>query len=160
MKRFGLIIGLVLFLTGNVFADVTAEVLSYKIDDNGNIEVHTQYKIDGVEVQSRYPQENGKYYWVTRYDAANFGSMGDADIKSFIQEDLKSNAEKFLINYFIKKENAKLIGQKFTDATISGLTATATEAKIQVNNDNDNLAEEEWTVKTSGEIIKESIVTP
>lgn len=140
----------ILLLSVPAFAEVTAEVISYKIDGNGNIEVHTQYKVDGVEVVSRYPLENGKYYWVTRYDAVNFGSMTDAEIKQHILDDLKRNAEGFIARDFIKEENAKIVSQRFESIELVGSLAVALDAKILIADQKTGVAKEEWTVKTDG----------
>lgn len=147
---------LILFWSQVVFADVTAEVLSYKIDDNGNIEVHTQYKIDGVEVQSRYPQENGKYYWVTRYAASNFGSMTEAQIKRRILSEIDSQTNALVVKSFIEKENQNIINNKL--GTLVGSTVTKTQAEIGVDNDGDNKADKIWVVKTDGSKIEKDIL--
>jgi hypothetical protein len=46
MKKALLILAL-MAVCATAKADVTAEILSQKIDENGNIRVETQYKIDG-----------------------------------------------------------------------------------------------------------------
>lgn len=139
----------ILLFSGNVFADVTAEILSYKIDENGNVEVHSQYQIDGVEIESRYPQEDGKYYWVTRYNFFNFLDMSNDEIETYILEDLKKNAEGFLVQDFTKKENAKII-DKFKSLDFIAKKATATEAKIPIDFNKDSVSDEEWTLRTDG----------
>lgn len=146
---------ILMFSVSPIFADVTAEVLSYKIDQNGNIEVHTQYKVDGIEVQSRYPQENGKYYWVTRYDSHNFGDMNDEQIKQRILADVESQSESLIAQTFKKKENQKIVDGKL--GTLVGAKITKTQAEVSVDNDGDNKADEVWTVDTEEKISEKAI---
>ena len=143
----------ILIMAGVSFADVTAEVLSYKIDDNGNIEVHTQYKVDGVEVQSRYPQENGKYYWVTRYVASTFGSMTDVQIKDRILSEIKEQVNALGQQEFLKKANKNIVDTKL--GTLIGSTDTQSTFEIGVDNDGDHKTDKTWTVNTKGEKLSE-----
>ena len=135
------------------FADVTAEVLSYKLDDNGNIEVHTQYKIDGVEQQSRYPQENGKYYWVTRYVASTFGSMTEAQIKARILSEIQDQVNALGQQKFLKKANKNIVDTKL--GTLVGATVAQTTFEIGVDNNGDHKTDKIWTVNTAGEKLSE-----
>ena len=148
----------ILIMAGVSFADVTAEVLSYKIDDNGNIEVHTQYKIDGVEVQSRYPQENGKYYLVTRYDAGNFINTTEAEIQNRILSDVKAHAEAVGNKEWIKKNTQDIFKNRLTG--VAGSKVTSVESRIRVDTNGDNITDEVWTVKTDGTKISSTPIIP
>lgn len=146
---------LVLGICGQVFADVTAEIVGKDIDENGNIIIKTQYKIDGVEVQSRYPKLTIKdkddkdiqvYYWVTRYTVQSFAGMNETQTNDRIKQDLSQFAKSLIAKKYISEENAKLdlskvIGQKITE----------TNATIQVS------PTLEWTVKTDGSKVEKII---
>lgn len=161
MKLLGLILAMI-FSPLIVNADVTAEILSHKIDDNGNIEVHTQYKIDGVEVPSRYPQEDGKYYFVTRYDASVFGGMNENQIKDRIlngrttdgADSIKSQCDSLLIKSFLNKENKDIADNKMK--TLPGSTISSSQADIGVDTDGDGKSDKIWVVKTDGTKIEKN----
>lgn len=142
-----------ILVSSTVFADVVAEVLSYKIDQNGNIEVHTQYKIDGVEVPSRYPLEDGKHYLVTRYQANSFGSMTNDQIKQRILKEIEEHAKSLTQEGFIKKANQDIMDNKL--GSLVGSKVLITDAEIGVDNDGDNKIDKVWTVNTKGEKLSE-----
>jgi len=135
------------------WADVTAEIISYKIDQNGNIEVHTQYKIDGVEVVSRYPQENGKYYWVTRYTASAFGNMTEPQIIARIMKEIDDESGALLLESYVKKINQTIATTKL--GTLTGSKLTKTQADLKVDNDGDGKADQIWTVTSDGRKLSE-----
>ena len=150
---------IVLLLVANVaYADVTAEIISYKIDDNGNIEVHTQYKIEGAEVQTRYPQENGKYYGVTRYVASSFGNMNNPQIKSRILTEIEDQVNALGIESFMKKENKEITDNKL--GGLVGSTILQEQFNLGVDNDGDHKVDQIWTVKSDGSKIDETDVPP
>lgn len=159
-KMILIIIFLIFIFPSLIFADVTAEILSYKIDDNGNIEVHTQYKIDGVEVQSRYSQEDGKYYWVTRYVASTFGNMTDVQIKERILSEIKEQMNALGQQSFLKKANEDIVNNRLK--TLVGSTAIQSQFDIGVDNDGDHKVDKTWTVNTKGEKLseKDHIIIP
>jgi hypothetical protein len=111
-----------LAVTVPAFANVTGTILGYQQDENGNIMVKTQYMVDGVEVPSRYPQQDGKYYWVTRYSFQNFDGMDARGIEARVQQDVDAFAQSLIAKKFTAEENAKLdlsplIGKTFTSMT-------------------------------------------
>jgi len=130
------------------FADVTAEILNMGIDENGNIMVKTQYKIDGIEVKSRYPKLDGKYYFVTRYDCMNFQDMTKEEIKDRVLSDVKEHSKSLVAREYIKKKNADIFCD-FPD--IQGTTNTESEGSLIIDTDKDGEPDTEWVVKTNGE---------
>jgi len=157
MKKLLLVLLFCLFAT-NVFAGVTAEILAYDLDDNGNIRVKTQYKIDGVEVVSRYPQLGGKYYFVTRYHALNFAGMSDAEIKARILEDVENHAENLIKNTYMKKKNINIHDNHIK--ALVGSKVTETTTTVSVDTDGDNVNDEIWTIKSDGSHTSAAIITP
>ncbi len=151
---------LVLLLVGICFADVDAVILQYDKDENGNIKVYTNYKIDGVEVKSAYPKLNDKYYYVTRYDAANFYGMDKAQIESRIQVDIKQFGERLVYRAFIQKENDRIL----TDDTLKDLVGKQvkiTETTIQIDTNKDGTLDKELQVKTDGtKTVTDINITP
>ena len=155
MKKLFLLV-LFLVMTFPVFADVSAKIVGVVKDDNGNIEVRTQYKIDGVEVQSRYPQMNGMSYWVTRYNVQNFAGMTKAQILGRIKQDIKSFEVKLIIDKFLAINNDVFVtaGQNIVNAT-----DTVQSAMIYVNTTGGNVLDTSWQVFTDGHKV-ESPYTP
>jgi len=115
-------------LFGSVcFGDVTGEIVSIDKDINGNIRVWTQYKVDGVEVQSQYPKINGKSVYCTRYSAMNFLGMTDAEIKARILEDVDTHTKSLIRKTYVEKTNNDIltghingiVGSKVTNQTVT-----------------------------------------
>lgn len=161
MKK--LLIFALIFISTQAMADVTGEIISVKKDTNGNIEVHTQYKIDGVEVVSNYPQENGKYYWVTRYSVQNFFGMSDVEKQGRIDIDVKTFAESLITKPFIpeliqivKDANATLIETNLFKQ-MAGHIVNTKEAKILIDTNFDKVPDTEWVVKTDGTKVETPI---
>jgi hypothetical protein len=147
MKRVLILMVLIFSFATLVHADVTGEIIGKSIDENGNIVIQTQYKIDGVEVPSRYPQLDGKYYWVTRYSMQNFYGMSDADILVRIQKDIIQFGQSLISKKYVTEENTKLELKG-----VVGSTVTVTSADITVSKD---LA---ITVKTDGSLPVEKVI--
>lgn len=156
MKKILLILLFCLFAT-NVFADVTAEILSYDLDDNGNIRVKTQYKIDGIEVKSPYPLLDGKYYFVTRYNIFNFVGMTDEQIKARIVEDVTTHANTLIQQTFTQKQNTDIYANHLTELTGSKVKQTNTTIILDI--DSDGVSDREWLIKTDG-TYSEKVITP
>lgn len=157
MKRILLILVFCLFAT-NVFAGVTAEILAYDLDDNGNIRVKTQYKIDGVEVISRYPTLGGKYYFVTRYHTLNFAGMSDAEIKTRILEDVEAHAKSLIKKTYIEKSNLDIHDNHIKEVVGSKVTKTTTT--IEVDTDGDGEKDTNYILKTDGSHAESTIINP
>lgn len=154
MKKSILLITMLLMAT-MAWADVTAEILKCDIDDNGNIRVYTQYKVDGVDVVSRYPTLDGKYYFVTRYDAMNFYGMTAKQIKARILKDINDHAANLIARKYVEDKNAAIVKDNLT--TIVGSTASVVEAVIPVDSDKDGTPDINLTVKTDGTSVEEAI---
>ena len=153
--RMILAVVMVLSFAVTAFADVTAEIVGKDIDSNGSIVIKTQYKIDGVEVESRYPQEGGKYYWVTRYSKQNFAGMDATQIQARIDKDIQAFGESLILKPFqeeqrqaLKTANTAFYNISLT--SIVGHKVTVTEAKMIVDTNFDGVQDKEWTVKTDG----------
>jgi len=156
MRRF--ILFLLFFLICSFsYAGVTGEVLAVDRDDNGNIRVKTQYKIDGVEVKSRYPKLNGKYYWVSRYRSHNFADMTDLEIKNRILRDVRKHSENLITDTFFRVDNERIINNNLPN--LIGSMIIRNQSKVLIDIDGDNVFDKEWTVKTDG-TKTERIITP
>lgn len=145
MRKF-LALLLVLVTASVCFADVTAEIIGNDIDSNGNIIVKTQYKIDGVEVKSPYPLQDGKSYFVTRYNVVNFAGMNTTQIADRIKQDMTEYAQHLITNKYIKEENAKVDFRE-----IIGTSITQKTADIQISNTT------AWEVSTNGTKVEKTI---
>jgi len=145
MRKF-LALLLVLVTASVCFADVTAEIIGNDIDSNGNIIVKTQYKIDGVEVKSPYPLQDGKSYFVTRYNVVNFAGMNTTQIADRIKQDMTAYAQHLITNKYIKEENAKVDFRE-----IIGTSITQKTADIQISNTT------AWEVSTNGTKVEKTI---
>ncbi len=150
MKIASLILGFCLIATF-AFAGTSAEIISYDKDDNGNIRVWTQYKIDGVEVDSRYPKINGKEVYCARYTVFNFIDMTNDEIVARIKEDIEKHAETLIIKTFTKKKNDSIAQNNLSK--LVGTTATKITATRKISDT------KEWVLKTDG-TFTENIITP
>jgi len=148
MSRKIVLVLMALMMARFCYADVTAEIIGKAIDDNGNIIIKTQYKVDGVEVKSRYPVENGKYCWITMYNVTHFANMTEQEISEKINKDISDFSKTLIRKKFIEVANKTVNLQN-----IIGQTSIETKAIIQIS------PELEWEVKTSGEKI-EKVITP
>jgi len=154
-----------IFLSSVVYADVTSEVIAKGIDSNGNIRVWTQYKIDGKEVESRYPKIDGKYVWATRYSVGNFYGMTDQEQLERIDEDMKAHGETLISNPF-RTEIRKLTTDANKEVSLENLIGRKVivkGAELLVDTDFNGQPDKKWTVKTDGTKIVEDYtvsVTP
>ena len=132
------------------YAGVTAEILDITQDQsNGSIIVKTQYKLDGVEVISRYPKdEQGRSYWVTRYNIDKFAVMSDQQAKTYILNDLKQFAQSVIRQAYFKIANFDYTQEK-ADLLI-GATGEVNTADILVDTNADGIADTIWYVKSDG----------
>ncbi len=145
---FIVILVLVLIIGLPCFADVTGEIISIDKDVKGSIRVWTQYKVDGVEVESLYPKIGGKYVFCSRYNAINFAGMSDAQIKDRIDFDVERHTESLLKNTYISIVNDDIIANHL--GTIVGSTTTTKDLKINVDTDGDGVNDAKVTIKTDG----------
>jgi len=153
MKHLICIMGF-LIIASIVFADVTAEVVSIDKDQNGNIRVWTQYKIDGVEVQSNYPKIGGKSVYCSRYNAFNFLGMTDAQIKTRILADVDAHTKSLITQTYTKKANEDILTKHLKN--ITGSKVSNEEAVIQIDTDGDGVNDKEIKIKTDGS----SVISP
>lgn len=143
-----LLLALMVLVGSVAWADVTAEIIAYDLSPDGNIRIMTQYKVDGVEVPSRYPKVDGKYVWYTQYTATNFAGMTALQAKQKIGAEIRNAGENILRQKYLEVENQDLINNFLTN--LVGTTATYANAKITVDTDGDGIADKEWTVSTDG----------
>lgn len=149
-----------------VLADCVAEIIGHDIDNRGNIVIKSQYKVDGVEVASRYPKLDGKQYFVTRYSAENFIGLGDAEIEGLIKKDLSAHCNSLTRDRFAEKSaetqesiirnaNRNLSENGFDK--LVGKKITVDSFKIKVDTDIDGMYDQEWDIKTDGTKTSSSI---
>ena len=143
-----LLLGLMLLISTPVSADVVGQVIGKSIDDNGNIIIKTAYFLDGQNVPSRYPVENGVYYWVTRYSFQNFDGMDAKAIEARIKQDVDQFAQSLIAKKYTAEQNASL-----NLDNVIGKTFTTKTADIQLS------PTKALTVSTSGTSIQK-VITP
>ena len=126
---------------------VQAKIIGVDKDEQGNIRVKTQYKIDGVEVVSPYPQLNGMYYFVTRYTVQNFAGMTKLQILGRIKKDIQSHEKSLITKKFLQITNDAFVnaGQDLINASDSIDTAS-----IYVDANGDGTLDTEWVISTDG----------
>ena len=113
-----------LFMTAICYAGVEGEVIDYDLDAKGSIRVWTQYKVDGVEVGSKYPKKDGKYVYCTRYHALNFLGMTGAEIKIRVLEDVDTHTKSLIQQKCIKEANKNIKLKDVVGSTVSAQSAT------------------------------------
>ena len=170
MRLITLLIGFCL-VASLAFADVTAEIVAKDIDDNGNIRIWTCHKIDGVEVESRYPKINGHFVYATRYSKQNFKDYKNkTEIETHILNDVKNHSNALLQKEFDKNAPKTLrqirvdynttANQAFTDTnldTLIGKGVSLAETKQQIDTDNDGVLDKELTLRQDGSYIASDI---
>jgi hypothetical protein len=147
MRLLILILGFCL-IASCVFAGVEATIVSKDIDDNGNIRVWTQYKIDGVEVESRYPKIDGKSVYCTRYNAMNFYNMTDTQIKEKIVQDVDTHVGSLIQQKYIEINNQEILNKNLK--TLINTTISKDTSLIQLDTNNDGIVDTNMTVKSDG----------
>lgn len=154
MKKLVVAVVMVLGLASVCFADVTAEIIGVDLDENGAIRVKTQYKIDGKEVESRYPQQDGKYYFVTRYRIDNFAGMNKTKILQRIKSDISSFQKNIILNDYFKKANDAFVK---SGADLINITNTEKTATLDLDTDNDGIPDTRWIIE-NGTKTEQSIL--
>ena len=158
MKKLILALALVM-VCGLAFAGYEAEILDVIQDPvNGSIIVKTQYKLDGVEVVSRYPQLDGKYYWVTRYQLQSFAGMDDNEMKMHVLKDLMSFGENLIREAYLEKANLAFIQDNA--ATLIGTKNAAVSATILLDTNKDGVRDTKWIIFSDGTRTEEAYVEP
>ena len=155
MRTIIAIVIMVLLWAAYVMAGSEAEVVKVERDEGNNIRVWTQYKVDGVEVKSRYPKIDGKHVFCSRYAIHNFAEMTDAEIKAYILDDIGSHTKVLIRNAFVEKANTDVLENHLSG--IVGAKVSNTTATIKLDTDKDGAADVKWTVKSDGTHTSESI---
>lgn len=170
-----IIVLLILIIPNLVFADTEAKILATQVKGE-MIEVFSQYMIDGIIVQSRYPQDLttiiekgyptslvGKNYFITRYTANSFIGLSNFEIQQFILNELSQHIDVLIINKFneTSPETQKSIkegkaSQIFNDVIkdITNQIISKTSTKILIDTDVDGINDKEWVVKSDGSKIE------
>lgn len=156
VKMLCFVIGFVLIAV-TAFAGSSAEVVSIDLDNKGNIRIWTQYKVDGVEVESQYPKIDGKSVYCSRYYSLNFVGMDDAEKDARILEDVNVHTEKLIRKEYIKKSNIDILDNHLKG--VVGSKVTKTTASIEVDLDGDGINDETWLLKTDGTHTT-AVITP
>lgn len=151
MKRLGLLAVFVLGLWAVCRAEVTATIIAKDIDNDGNIRVWTQYKIDGKEVDSRDPKIDDKYVRATRYNVLNFYGMTDEQVKEYILKDIGS-----YVNHLVIKEYTNINTKIFLENNLTGLV----NSSISTSTADIGLSGKTLTVKIDGTQIADEKATP
>ena len=156
MKVLGLIL-IFLFITTFAFADVTAKIIAVDKDEQRNIRVKTQYRLDNVEVPSNYPPLDGKYYWVTRYTVQLFAGMTKAQILARIKKDIIAFEKQLITKKYMEINNDAFVtaGQDLVNAT-----DTQTTASIYVDVNGDSILDTEWILKSDGTRTEQPYTPP
>lgn len=145
-------------------------VIGKDIDVKGNIRVWTQYKVDGVEVDSNYPKMDGKQVYCTRYNKRNFLGMSKTEVKERVDADLISQCQNLIGKEFdkkapktineIRKDYNAQANQDFVDVSfpvIIGNKVTEIDKTIILDTDNDGVNDKEIKVKTDGTKVEKNI---
>ena len=160
MKKTVLILIAILLMSSVSYADVTNEILAKEINSSGNIVIKTQYKVDGVEVDSAY-SHNGKKYWYKVYNYTKFLGMSNQEIIDKIDSDIVEVSQGLVVKEFTKKQNEEVL--KVLDSVI-GTKNTVQTTQIIMDTDNDGTLDKTWTIKTDGtkteKIYVKEIITP
>ncbi len=155
MKTIIIAVCLVL-VTTMAMADVTAEIIDYDLDNKGNIRVWTQYKIDGVEVESQYPKKQGKFVYATRFAAHNLAGMTDEQIGKYILYQSELHCNTLIKKEFIKKTistNDEIFKKHLKN--IKGKTVSKDTTEIRINGNT------KMKVKTDGTYTENiTFITP
>jgi hypothetical protein len=144
-----ILLGLMLLMVTPVFADVTGEVLGTEQDQNGNIMVKVAYNVDGVNIQTPYPMQDGKYYLVFRLSFENIDGMTPTQIGEFIDKNVTDHCKALITRKATAIENAKLDLKPFT-----GRKVTVASADIQVSET------KAYTVSTVGKVSEKVLIPP
>lgn len=171
MKKFVIIIILSL-MSLYCFAQVTTEIIAKDIDINGNIRIWTCHKIDGVEVESRYPKMDGHFVYATRYSKQSFKDCEDKiEIETYILNDVKNHSNILIQKEFdknasktfnqIKVDYNTQANQDFINTSLDSLIGKGTtivEVKKNIDTDNDGNLDKEITLNQNGTKIEEDII--
>ena len=123
MKKF-ICLFISIFVIGQVFAGVIGEVVDITEDDNGNLRIWVNYKIDGVEVDSSYPTIDGKEVYCFRVAYWNLINMTDTQMKEYIESEIENECSRLVTEAFRVKENQKIKEENLEKITFSNVTKT------------------------------------
>jgi len=110
---------------------ITGTIVQVDQDNNGAIRVWTNYQIDGVDVQSNYPQINGKSVYCCRYSAIQFAGMSNDDMTSAILADVQAQVNNLVTQQYSATANAALVSQL---SSVVGQSASGDSTSVTVQN--------------------------
>ena len=139
------------------FADASGEIIKLEYDENKNIRVWVQYKVDGVEVPSRYPPINGKQVWCFRKSFAEFVGMTNTQIIENIKKDVEEHCNNLVVGEFRQIKNADIM-DKIKGSV--GTKITKDSAELFFDTDKDGNVDTKWTVYSNGSYTESPVVTP
>jgi hypothetical protein len=178
MKKMILVLGF-LFITNICFADVSFIITAKDTDENGNIRVWTCHKIDGVEVESRYPKmdctdKDGKTtkvnVWATRYNKQNLANMTATQAETYILNDIQGYSKVLIQKEFDKKapktlqqiqvDYNRVANEAVSNTTLKDLVGkgmTMNETIQKIDTDLDGKADTDITIKPDGSLTQKAI---
>lgn len=162
-----IILACLLLLPLNVFAGASGEIVLFEPKDSGVIFAWTQYKIDGVEVQTSYPKINDKYVKKLKFNVDSCFPMEDGTVECLLG---KTTAEKLaILKEQIKLHCNMLTMESYRNATIDSDTlatelnsaigdkVSVTSVSKKVDTDGDGKYDKEFLFKTDGTKTEKSI---
>lgn len=153
------LLGLFLMVASVANAGVMGEVLGSAQDTNGNLVVKVAYYMDGVNIETPYPKENGLYYQVFRLSFQNIDGMTQEQIGAYIDQNVKQHCESLIQRKANAVENAKLdlssyVGRK---VTVESTEMQISPVKAYIVGTAGKLSEKALTPPVVGKSLEEKI---
>jgi hypothetical protein len=130
-------------------AGVMGEVVGSSMDANGNIVVKVAYYMDGENLESPYPKENGRFIQVFRLSFQNIDGMTQAQIGEYIDQNVKQHCESLIQRKANAVENAKLDLSSYVGRKV---TVESTEMQIS--------PVKAYVVGTAGKVSEKALTPP
>jgi hypothetical protein len=143
------LLGLFLMVASVANAGVMGEVVGSAQDANGNIVVKVAYYMDGENLESPYPKENGKFIQVFRLSFQNIDGMTAEQVGAYIDQNVKQHCESLIQRKANAVENAKLDLSGFV-----GRKVTVENTEIQVS------PVKAYVVGTTGKLSEKALTPP
>jgi hypothetical protein len=143
------LIGLFLMVATVANAKVEGITQGFSQDANGNIVVKVAYYMDGVNMETQYPKENGIYYQVFRLSFQNIDGMTAEQIGEYIDQNVKQHCESLIQRKANAVENAKLDLSSYVGRKV---TVESTEMQIS--------PVKAYIVGTAGKVSEKALTPP
>ncbi len=138
------------------------EILAVAEDVNGKLFVFYEVSFEGAPVRvCGFPKDAktiasrgypvslvGKDYCAFQVNFNRLAGLTNAQIRSFLDNEIQSFLERQVLGAFTKKEHERLA--TLNASALIGRTVAITEMKIQVDLDKDGTNDEEWTLSPDG----------